>query len=81
MRTLEIVLWTFGVFFAAVLLFFFFPIGITVLGFLSIGLIAREIGNYYDEVYAKAARERDLDRAHKNVKVIRIKRSTAQKSA
>jgi hypothetical protein len=78
MKYLEISLWTFGVFFGSVMLYFFFPVGITILGLLSVGLIARELGSYYDEAYQKASRERELDQAHQRVKIVRIKRSTTR---
>jgi len=76
MRVLEITAFTVLVFVAAVVLYAFFPIAITILGLISIGLVAREIGYHYDEVYQKEARDKQLDQAHQRVKVIRLKHNT-----
>jgi hypothetical protein len=73
MRTLEITLWTLGVFVASIAMYAFFPIAITVLGLISLGLIAREMGYHYDESYNREARNRALDENHQHVKVIRLK--------
>lgn len=72
MRTLEITLWTLGVFVASLVMYAFFPIAITVLGLISLVLIAREMGYYYDEAYNREARNRTVDNNQK-VKVIRLK--------
>ena len=73
MRALEITLWTLGVFIASVGMYAFFPIAITVLGLISLVLIAREMGYHYDEAYNREARNRAMDKNNQKVKVIRLK--------
>jgi hypothetical protein len=64
---------TVAVFAAAIAMFAFFPIAITAFGLISIGYIAHQIGNHYDEVYQREARDKMLDQNHEKVQVIRLK--------